>query len=267
LMMLDFFILVMIGLAMGFFGGLLGIGGSVVMIPAMVVFFRRRPEDQHLFQAAAMICNFFVGLTAAVVHRRENALVVGTLRWLVPAAAAGIIAGVWLSNRRLFSAGGSTNLTKCFGAFLVYVAVYNFIKLRNDRESPAKLPDRGSGGVLASLIGLVTGLSAGLLGTGGGTVSTPMQQFLLAMPLKNAISNSAAVISVTALIGAMYKNLTLSAHGIAMTESLKIAAVVIPAAIVGSFAGGRILHRLPRHVVRAVFAALLTLAAARLLAG
>jgi uncharacterized membrane protein YfcA len=266
-MMPDLLILLLIGLAMGFFGGLLGIGGSVVMIPAMVVFFRQRPEDQHLFQAAAMICNFFVGLSAAVVHRREKALVAGALRWLVPAAAAGIIAGVWLSNRQFFSAAGSVNLTRCFGVFLVYVAAYNFIKLRNDRGSPASLPDSGRGGVLASLTGLATGLSAGLLGTGGGTVSTPMQQLVLGMPLKNAISNSAAVISVTALIGAVYKNLTLSAHGIAVTESLKIAAVVIPAAIAGSLTGGRLLHILPRQVVRAVFAALLALAAARLLAG
>ena len=35
----DFVILVLIGIVMGLFGGLLGIGGSVVMIPAMVIFF------------------------------------------------------------------------------------------------------------------------------------------------------------------------------------------------------------------------------------
>ncbi len=43
---------------MGLFGGLLGLGGSTIMIPALVMVFG---ENQHLYQAAAMICNFVGG--------------------------------------------------------------------------------------------------------------------------------------------------------------------------------------------------------------
>ena len=48
---MDYLVLVIIGIVMGLFGGLLGIGGSVSMIPAMVIFFK---GDQHLYQAAAV---------------------------------------------------------------------------------------------------------------------------------------------------------------------------------------------------------------------
>lgn len=62
---MDYFILALIGIAMGSFGGLLGIGGSVVTIPALVLAFG---ENQHLYQASAMLCNFFVGGAATLVH-------------------------------------------------------------------------------------------------------------------------------------------------------------------------------------------------------
>ncbi|HSV26616.1 MAG TPA: TSUP family transporter, partial [Sedimentisphaerales bacterium] len=67
--MIDTAILIVIGLAMGLFGGGLGIGGSIVMIPALVWAFG---ENQHLWQASAMLCNFVVAVTAAIMHHREN---------------------------------------------------------------------------------------------------------------------------------------------------------------------------------------------------
>jgi len=45
---MHYFILATIGVLMGLFGGLLGIGGSVVMIPALVF---EVCENQHLYQA------------------------------------------------------------------------------------------------------------------------------------------------------------------------------------------------------------------------
>jgi uncharacterized membrane protein YfcA len=48
---------------------------------------------------------------------------------------------------------------------------------------------------------MLTGGAAGLLGSGAGSVATPMQQFFLRMPLKRAMSNSASVIVGIAWIG------------------------------------------------------------------
>ena len=120
-------------------------------------------------------------------------------------------------------------------------------------------------GPLSLLIGVVTGIGAGLLGIGAGTISTPLQQIFLKMPLKRAMSNSAATITSIALIGACYKNLTLAKHGFEVSESLKIAAVIIPTAIVGGFLGGNLMHKLPKNLVRAVFVLVVLLAAIRLL--
>jgi len=50
---MDYFILAAIGVVMGLFGGLLGIGGSVVMIPAMVLAFESMASYKMLTIAPA----------------------------------------------------------------------------------------------------------------------------------------------------------------------------------------------------------------------
>ncbi len=249
---------------MGLFGGLLGIGGSVVMIPAMVVFFG---PNQHLYQASAMICNFFVAISSAAVHRKAKVLVVGVVKLLIPAGVLGIIAGVALSNISFFSGANTRNLTRAFGLFLVYAIVYNLTRFGKSRGGAdgLDLSRTRRSRPLTLISGLITGLSAGLLGIGGGSVCTPAQQLCLRMPLKRAMSNSSALIAAMALIGAFFKNITLARHNIAAVDSIKIAAVVIPTAIIASFAGGRLMHILPKNIVRVVFIGLLIVASYKML--
>jgi uncharacterized membrane protein YfcA len=261
---MDYLTLAAIGMVMGVFGGLLGIGGSIIMIPALVFSFG---QDQHLYQASAMICNFFVCASAVVAHKKADVLVVEVVKWLVPAGLVGILAGVWLSNTKFFAGANSGNLTKVFGCFAAYVAVYNIFKLGKGQggRDGLDLSRTIKSAPLTLLSGVVTGLVAGLLGLGGGTVCTPMQQLCLRMPLKRAISNSAALIASMALIGAFYKNMTLGTHGQAIINSVTIAAVIIPTAVAGGLIGGRLLHKLPKDLVRLVFIGLLIVAAVKML--
>lgn len=60
-----------------------------------------------------------------------------------------------------------------------------------------------------------------------------------------------------ALLGALYKNATLSQHNAAVAESVKVHACVIPGAIAGALIGGRLMHILGEHWGRAVFVLLM----------
>lgn len=214
-----------------------------------------------------MICNFFVATSAAIVHRKANGLVVDVVKWLIPAGIVGVLAGVWFSNIDFFSGAHSIRLTKAFGGFMVYVAVYNITRF--GRGSGGKdgldLSRRKKSTVLTLLSGLLAGISAGLLGTGGGTTCTPMQQLCLKMPLKRAISNSSALTAAMAVAGAFYKNITLTQHDIGVLDSIKIAAIVVPTAILGAFIGSRLMYKLPKDIVRVVFIGLLIVVAVKLL--
>ncbi len=263
---MDITILVIMGLTMGVVGGMLGIGGAVFLIPALTFVFG---ENQHLYQAASMICIFFVSGAALFAHRKAKAISKDVLVRLIPAAMLGIVGGVALSNCPFFEGDNDYLLARLFGIFLVYVAFYNVLRLyrsmkqhRNlERDKPLEKPKT----TCAALCGLMTGLASGLLGIGAGTVATPLQQFFLKRPLREAMSNSAAAIVSISWLGAIYKNATLAQHGICITESLKIAACIIPGAIIGGYIGGRLMHALPKNFVRAVFILVCILAAIKLL--
>ncbi|MBN2514238.1 MAG: sulfite exporter TauE/SafE family protein [Sedimentisphaerales bacterium] len=258
--MLEILELSLIGLAMGLFGGLLGLGGSTIMIPAMVVAFG---ENQHLYQSSAMICNFVVGISSLVPHWKSQALVKPVLGSMIPTAIVGILVGVAISNMPLFEGRNSVWLARCFGVFLIYVLIYNcwrmFQPARPTHENAvAHLPQ--SYRFWSAAIGVVTGIGAGVLGIGAGTITTPLQQVFLKLPIRRAMSNSAAIIVAISWVGAIYKNWTLPEHGIAVAESLKIALWVIPTGLIGGYIGGHLMHRLPRNVIRTLFLLILLLA-------
>ena len=260
---MEYLILILIGLLMGMSGGLLGIGGSSVMIPAMVLAFG---PDQHLYQASAMLCNFFVAISAVFVHRKQGSLVKPMLVWLIPMAAIGIVIGVWISNTSFFAGDRAYMLSRLFGLFLIYVAVYNCFKLipKNGVKN-LEYTEQDNSRVKTGVIGIATGLGAGLLGIGAGTISTPFQQLILKVPLRKAMSNSSAIIMSVALIGGIYKTVTLPEHGNSIADALRISAVIVPTAIIGGFVGGQLMHKLPVKVVRIIFICLVLLASYKMI--
>lgn len=258
------------GLAAGTLGGMLGVGGSVIMIPVLVILFgqgdRQAGFNQHLYQAAAMIVNLAVLLPATRRHYQAGAIQPMALKRIIPFAAVFILVGVALSNLPLFSpearfggASGPVWLGRVLALFLVYVVVVNIRRLitgRAEAAGQARLGWPRAGGV-----GLAMGLVAGLMGVGGGAIAVPLQQLLMRLPLRHAIANSATIICVTAGLGAIYKNATLGQHGLDWRNSLLLAGLLAPTAIVGGYLGGRLTHRLPVGVVRVTFIGLMIIAA------
>jgi uncharacterized protein len=247
-----------VGLLAGLLGGLLGIGGSVLIIPALVFYLSHTPRgydgsQQHLIQAAAMICNVFVVGPALVSHSRARALQLPTLRYLVPGALVGMAAGVYLSNTPFFARQRGAYLAMGLAVFLAwegFTHLWEFIN-KSPNQEPLRQANYPSPAKTAG-VGFAVGLIGGLLGIGGGTLNIPLQCRVLAIPLRSAIANSAATIVVVSACGALYKNMTLSFHGFSVGQSLQLALMIIPTAMVGSFVGGRLTHVLPRRVLQVI---------------
>lgn len=267
-----------IGLAAGVLGGMLGVGGSLIMIPALVflygqghgsgdggAFGPRDFFDQHLYQAAAMAVNVAVAAGATWRHYQARAIQPAVLRCMMPAAIVLILVGVAVSNLPIFRDGpGPTWLGRVLAVFLVYVIAVNIRKLikkpalsdnpaGDSDERPA--PTAGRSG----LVGSMMGFAAGLMGIGGGAIAVPMQQVILRQKLRHCIANSAAVMCVSAGIGAAYKMVSLP--GEAIGPALTVAALLGPTALIGGFIGGRLTHTVPVAGVRMVWIALLVAAA------
>ena len=256
LSLFDIVILVIVGAAAGSFGGLLGVGGSVIMIPAMALLLGARVWfDQHVAQAAAMCVNVAVAIPAALRHSKAGALRTDLMKWMLPAALVSIVAGVLLSNTL-----PAQTLARVFALFLVYVVVDGLIKFVRNRPDPAEsrstvTPVRGSA------VGVAMGGFAGLLGIGGGAIAVPTALVVCRLPLRQAIAASAATMAMTAGVGAVLKLATLHEVERDWMHALIVALVLAPSALLAGRFGAGLTHALPLRLIRAIFILVMALAA------
>ena len=185
-----------LGLLAGTLGGLLGVGGSTIIIPGLTLILG---YNQHLYQAAAMIANVAVSIPAAARHRKAGTVCGPILIWILPVALVCVLVGVWLSNLELFrGVQGGLWLGRVLSGFLVYVIFVNIRRLNRRptaSELPVAEPRQTSGDVTvtenlvsgyrarAGFVGVAMGLVAGLLGIGGGAIAVPLQQMVLRLSL------------------------------------------------------------------------------------
>jgi uncharacterized protein len=119
---------------------------------------------------------------------------------------------------------------------------------------------------IAALIGLVSGITSGLFGVGGGIVMVPAMLFLLSPPvrdIKQAIGTSLVVIIPTAIIGAWkHFNKDIAVSNVNWPVALALA----PTAIVGGYIGAWLVHQM-RHAedLKRAFGAFIILVGIRLL--
>jgi uncharacterized membrane protein YfcA len=257
----DILSLVVLGLAAGALGGMLGIGGSILMIPVLTLLMGR---NYHITQAAAMIVGIFVSIPSMLRHHSLGAVRWDAMKRMLPAGLLVILLGVHLSNRM-----DHDMLLRLFGVFLIYVVATNIIKLLRGEEEPAAHEQRLTW-PRCSLVGAVMGFFAGLLGIGGGLLAVPLLQRVCNLPLRQSIATSSAVICLTAVAGSISKVMALSSiadGGAALDprEALLLAACLAPSAAIGALAGATLTHALPLAWVRVAFILLLSWAAAEML--
>lgn len=272
--MFAYGLMLLIGLFAGITGGMLGVGGSIVMIPALTELLG---PDQHLYQSAAMIVNFFVVLPAAYHHRRVGSLDRSAITRLVPLGIVSVIVGVIISELGVFSGTGEAYLRLLFGLFLLSLMLADLRRmlrgsdvaadtLERTATDPNSEPRNPRDWSLRSSIAVAvpTGLIAGLLGVGGGVLSVPLQRRFLNMSIRTAIGNSSAIIMATSLVGALVKNYAYYSESAGSLAPLQLAAMLIPSAMIGSAIGSRLTHQLPLRAVKMSFFLLLLFVAIRL---
>lgn len=154
--------LIAIGLGAGFLSGMFGVGGGIVIVPALVALARMPRKLASGTSLVAIIPTATVGVASYALQGNVDVLVA-----LVLAAGSviGAQVGAWLLHRLPVAA-----VRWAFIAFLVVVGVQLF--LTTPVRSATFEPTPWSLVGLVAL-GLVTGVLSGLLGVGGGLVVVP----------------------------------------------------------------------------------------------
>lgn len=268
-----YLLLPLVGLAAGVVGGLLGIGGGVVMIPALVVVLgdeRYGMNTFHTYKLAAIATSMVVSIPAVMRHARAQVIVWRIIPPVLAGATGGIVAGVALASTLV---GEYTALLRrIFGAFLELVVLLSIWEQQRREHSEhlavtsCPLPSRAL--LYAALVGAPAGVLGGLLGVGGGVWAAPVQRQVLGIRLRSAIANSAAMIIGVSAISSILLTITASQMpppAIPPWRGWMIAGLLSPGAVAGGWLGADLTHRLPLGWVRAVFLVVLAVVGARLM--
>lgn len=201
-------LLFLLGILTGTLSGLLGIGGGLLMVPALTVF--RIP----LVQATA---TSLVGVFLSAVSGSVRNFSAGELNWRVSLLLAlfGMItaqAGAWLGDRL-----SDALLSVAFALLLLGTIYLMYLRQRLKREANHAahlVPDAPKDEIgepkakthqpalpAISGIGLLAGLLSGLFGVGGGVVMVPLQMLFLAETIKSAVRTSLGAIVLIAVSG------------------------------------------------------------------
>jgi uncharacterized membrane protein YfcA len=253
-----------LGLVTGVIAGLLGVGGGLVMVPALVWAFAQQGfpggYNIHLSLGTSLAVIIPTSLSSLRAHHAHGAVDWGLVRRITPGILLGTLVGggvaAWLPDR---------GLKVFFIVFLFYAATQMLLgfKPKPNRGLPA------TGGM--TLAGGVIGLVSSWVGIGGGSLSVPFQTWCN-VGLHRAIGTSAAIglpIALAGTAGYMLSGQTaagLPAWSLGFVYVPALLAIALGSALTAPW-GAKLAHRLPVARLKRVFAGLLYLLAVRMVYG
>ena len=238
---------VAVGLVAGFLSGLFGVGGGILIVPALVIAMRM---DQRLAHGTSLAAVLPIALSSTLGYSLED-----KVDWPVAALLAGGAVFGAVVGTHVLHILPKRALAISFGVLLAATAV----RLLLDHADAGGRSDLDAGAVIGLLVlGVVSGILAGLLGVGGGIIMVPAMVVLFHVPPTVARGTSLAVIVPTSIMGT-WRN---RANG---NAELPTAVVVGLAGVVSAFVASQISVGMSETASNVLFALLLLIVAARML--
>lgn len=231
-------ILALVGLFAGTVGALAGIGGGIILIPVLSIYFGV-PLHQAVGTSLVAVIATSTATSSVYVERGVSDIRLGMTLELATTigAAVAAVTAAYLSRR---------SLAVIFVVFLCYTAtalarrVWTGGAKIDDKPTPEYNVHRYPLGMSAAF---VAGGLSGLLGIGGGPIKVPVMYLFMGVPLRVATATSNFMIGVTAATSA----LIYYSRG---DVPIAIVAPVVTGVFFGSMVAARLSTRVkPRYIV------------------
>ena len=262
-------VILVLAVATSGLGALGGIGGAIILVPALVLGGMPTAEAAPLGLLSVAAGSLAAGpmqLRERTVHHRLGVTT-------ETAASAGAVAGALLSG-----ALGEAFLTRCLAVVALIAAaaaglgrdvegeiierpadvdlgedrgaLSGTYPVGDDAATPYSAKHLPAGMVVMS----TAGLTAGLAGVSGGFIKTPVTTQVMKVPVKVAASTTTFTVGISAAAALV----VLAVHG---RIDLDHAAPVIAGSLLGGRYGARLQARIPARIVRGALAAVLVVVA------
>lgn len=259
-------ILLLIAVSAGFIGALLGLGGGIIITPALTLLLGL---DIKYAIGASIVAVIATSSGAAVAYLKTKLTNIRVGMFLVVGTTLGAITGAflsaWINPKYLFI---------IFGLLMLYSAVMMLRKLRGKPQKAA--PDHPMAGKLRlnseyfdkstgktvhyKVAGVYGGLGmmylagtlSGLLGIGSGALKVMAMDLFMRLPLKVSSATSNFMIGVTAAASA-------GVYFFRGSIDPKIAAPVALGVLIGAMFGTQVMQKLDNRIIRIIFIPILAL--------
>lgn len=214
--------LIIIGVGAGLLGALLGLGGGLIVVPALVLLF---DVDVHLAIAASLLSIVANSAASASRYTHQGVVNLRLGMFLESATSTGGVIGAVLTTTVLAGATGSKILLLAFVPITIAAAVlmwrtvgrrvsqverkdpiaerYRLSGVVHDDETGQLIPYSVVNPKTGLMMSLGAGIVSGLLGIGGGIFKVPAMNAIMHVPIKVASATSSMMVGVTAVAGAV----------------------------------------------------------------
>lgn len=254
-----------IGAVSGFLSGLLGVGGGVLFVPALFFALTSMGYDpeyaMHIALGSSLLIVFATGSTSAYQHYKRGAVDLDRVRLWGPFIVAGVITGSFFA-----AMVPGEHLKKIFAVVTMLIAIYMAFN-----------KDRAVGEVVRTIqlkiqkaFCLLIGIVSSMIGVGGAILTIPLMTYI-GVPMQRAVGTGAALGILISLPGALtymimgsLQSYDLPPYSIGYVNFLAVAAIV-PASVLLAPMGVRAAHKMPKAMLRRVFAAVLIIVSIRMM--
>jgi len=261
----------LVSFAAGLLGSLVGVGGGIIVVPALALFFG---VDIRTAIAASIISVIATSSGAAASYVKSRITNLRLAMVLEIATTSGALSGASLA-----AVVTGRFLYVLFGAVLCYTA-WSMSRRKSDHRASAppdpwarrlrlqgEYHDQAEGRTVSYrvfrtktglAVSYLAGMVSGLLGIGGGVLKVPVMNLAMGVPIKASTATSNFMIGVTAAA---------SAAVYFMRGDVRpfVAAPVAVGVLAGARAGSRLLGRLRSEAIRAAFVVILIVTALQML--
>ncbi len=187
---MDVFIIyyLIAGAFAGILAGLFGIGGGMIIVPALIYIFKAQgiPEATltHIGIGTSLATIIVTSISSLRAHNSRGAVNWNVWKRMAPGLVAGSLIGAGIAS---VIQGNSLQALIGIGAFLVGLKILFMKNKALEENDLSKLPSPAVQTGLGGCIGIVSAI----FGIGGGTLTVPILSYC-GLKIKNAVGTSAA---------------------------------------------------------------------------
>jgi uncharacterized membrane protein YfcA len=180
-----------VSLAAGAFGGMLGVGGGIVLVPVLVGAFGIPLEEAR---SASLVSVIVTSLGSSLVYLKDGITDLERAGPLQLPTVIGALAGAFLGTIM------PGRIVAGMFSMLIFFVSWRMMVRRDDAPPPSLA---GSVWLWASLACVFGGVLSSLLGVGGGLIFVPVMALLFGAEQRAASATSAFLIGITAASSAL----------------------------------------------------------------